>query len=87
MEFAFLSRDRRAAAGAIAVFLAGAAFAQAPDQPTMTPDRSAPRQPTPSSVQQAETREAEQQESDADRKLREMDRKMNRVMRSICIGC
>ena len=60
MEFAFLSRDRRAAAGAIAVFLAGAAFAQAPDQPTMTPDRSAPRQPTPSSVQQAETREAEQ---------------------------
>jgi hypothetical protein len=87
MEFVLSSLDRRAVVGALALLLASAAVAQAPDQPTTAPDRSAPRQPTPSSVERTETREPEQNGTDAERKIREMDRKMNRVMRSICVGC
>ena len=86
MEFVLSSLDRRVVVGALALLLASAAVAQAPDQPTTAPDRPAPRQPTLSRSSGRRRGNPSRTGTDADRKLREMDRKMNRVMRSICVG-
>jgi hypothetical protein len=89
MTSILLPVDRRASVAALVLIMASAAWAQMPDQPSMTPDRSKARQPTPSSVQQSETLQGADRttESEADRKMREMDRKLDRVLRSICDGC
>jgi hypothetical protein len=75
---------------AAAVFLvAGAAWAQVPDQPSSSPERPELRQPTPSSIQQQEGVQPNTDKSreEADRKLREMDRRLNRTLRSVCSRC
>jgi hypothetical protein len=75
---------------AAAVFLvAGAAWAQVPDQPSSSPERQELRQPTPSSIQQQEGVQPNTDKSreEADRKLREMDRRLNRTLRSVCSRC
>jgi hypothetical protein len=84
---AFLKR--RSGFVALALLLASAAWAQAPNQRTIVPDRPKLRQPTPSSVLPPEASpEAESgSPSEAERKIQEADRRMNRVLRSICNGC
>jgi hypothetical protein len=89
MTSILLPAGGRVSVAALALLMASAAWAQTPDQQSMAPDRPKPRQPTPSSVQQSETPQGSEgkSESEADRKMREMDRKLNRVLRSICVGC
>ncbi|WP_114948135.1 hypothetical protein [Microvirga calopogonii] len=79
----------RISVGAATLFLAGAVWAQAPDQQPVSHDRPMLRQPTPSSVQQQEDGQgaAEKRETEADKKLREMDRRLARTLRSVCSGC
>jgi hypothetical protein len=84
MASIFLPLIRLATLGS-AFLLAGAAVAQAPDQAT-GPTKL--RQPTPQSVQQQEMpTNADKSRSEADRKVREMDRRLNRTLRSVCVGC
>ena len=66
----------------IALLLGSGARAQAPDQPRL-------RQPTPQSVQQQEDLQASADKirAETDRKMREMDRRLNRTLRSVCVGC
>ena len=66
----------------------GTAVAQAPDRQS-SPDRPTPRQPSLSSVQQQEGLQAsaDKTKSQANRKMREMDRRLNRTLRSVCSGC
>ena len=47
------------------------------------------RQPTPQSVQQQEDLQASADKirAETDRKMREMDRRLNRTLRSVCVGC
>jgi hypothetical protein len=70
------------------LLLVGTAVGQAPDQPS-SPERSKVRQQTLSSVQQQDGLQADagKSRSDADRKVREMDRRLNRTLRSVCSGC
>lgn len=84
-----LSRHGRNSIAACVVLLAGAAWAQAPGQPLSQPERTKLRQPTHSSVQQKDVpqTQADKGGSEADRKVREMDRRLNRTLRSVCIGC
>ena len=69
-----------------AMLWAGTAVAQAPDR---VPDRQRVRQPTPQSVQQQEDAKesAEANKTEADRKVRAMDRRLKQTLRSICNGC
>jgi hypothetical protein len=85
-----LPLDRRAGVAALALLLASVAWAQAPDRQSMTSGQPKNRQPTPSLVKPSENpqgAEGKSQSEDADRKMREIDRKANRVLRDICIGC
>lgn len=88
MTYVSLSLIRPTALAASALLVAGAAAAQAPDQQS-SPDRLKLRQPTQSSVQQQEDLQASANKSqaEADRKFREMDRRLNRTLRSVCVGC
>ena len=81
--------NRRTGLVVLALVLAATAWAQAPSQQATTPDRQKPRQPTPMSVHPSgTTAEAEDRsDSEGERRLREVDRRMNRVVRSICNGC
>ncbi len=83
-----LFQNRRFIVATLALFLASAAWAQAPDQQS-SPDRPTSRQPRPSSVEQPASMPgaAEKSRSDADRKVRETDRRLNRTLHSICNGC
>jgi len=83
-----LSLSRLAALAVPALLWVGAAVAQAPDLQS-APDRPKLRQPTSSSVQQQESlpADADKNRSEADRKVREMDRRLNRTLRSVCSGC
>jgi hypothetical protein len=85
-------------AGLAAILLLGsAALAQAPDapsppaappnEPPSKPERLPTRQPRPGAQPTDIPPEAQQQIDATERKMREFDRKMNRVLRSICIGC
>ena len=65
--------------------LVGAAQAQPADRGATPVDPPMLRQPTLRSVQKQEV--AQNDATAADRKLREMDRRMNRTLRSICRGC
>lgn len=73
-------------AGAPTMLLAAAMLAQAPD---LQPRGQKPRQPTSSSVQRQENLQVttDTKGADADKKVRERDRRMTRTMRSICVGC
>jgi hypothetical protein len=86
MAFILSPLSRAATLAAPALLLAGAVLAQAPEQ---TPDRSRARQPTPQPVQQEDGVQTNQDKSEtaADRKFREMDRRLNRTLRSVCVGC
>ena len=78
--------SRLAVLAASALLWAGTAVAQAPDR---VPDRQRVRQPTPQSVQQQEDAKesAEANKTEADRKVRAMDRRLKQTLRSICNGC
>ena len=65
--------------------LIGAAQAQPAGQESTPAHPPMLRQPTLRSVQKQEI--AQNNATEADRKLREMDRRMNRTLRSICRGC
>jgi hypothetical protein len=84
--------------GLAAILLLGsAALAQAPNPPSPPaatpnelppmPERLPTRQPRPSTPPTDIPPEAQKQIDATERKMREFDRKMNRVLRSICIGC
>jgi hypothetical protein len=62
--------------------------AQAPDQRS-SPDRPRLQQPTLPPVQQQEDPQAgaDKNRSEVDKKVREMDRRLNRTLRSVCSGC
>jgi hypothetical protein len=83
-----LSLSRLTALAVPALLWVGTAVAQAPDQ-QYSPDRPTLRQPTLSSVQQQEGLQAnaDKTNSEANRKMREMDRRLNRTLRSVCSGC
>ena len=83
-----LSLSRLTALAVPALLWVGTAVAQAPDQ-KYSPDRPTLRQPTLSSVQQQEGLQAnaDKTNSEANRKMREMDRRLNRTLRSVCSGC
>jgi hypothetical protein len=85
-----LSSLRRCIALAmIVLLLGGAAWAQAPNRETLSPDMPKLRQPSPSSVQQQEDAQATRDKGreDDDSRIREMDRRLNRTLRSVCSGC
>lgn len=86
MASILLHLSRIATRAAPALLLAGTALAQVSDQ---APDRTRLRQPTPESVQQQEDMRtnADKNRMEADRKIREMDRRLNRTLRSVCVGC
>ena len=73
----------------IALLLGSGAWAQAPDQEPSPPSQPRLRQPTPQSVQQQEDLQASADKirAETDRKMREMDRRLNRTLRSVCVGC
>ena len=82
-----LSLCRPIALSVPALLWVGTALAQAPDQRS-SPDWPTLRQPTLSSVQQEGLpADADKNRSEADRKVREMDRRLNRTLRSVCSGC
>ncbi|MBB3018766.1 hypothetical protein FHR70_001820 [Microvirga lupini] len=69
-----------------ALLWAGGVLAQVPDQ---APDRAKHRQSTPQSVERKENEQTnvDAVQAAADRKFREMDRRLNRTLRSVCVGC
>jgi len=83
-----LSLSRLTPLAVPALLWVGTAMAQAPDQQSSS-DRSTLRQPTLSSAQQQEGLQAsaDRSRSGADRKMREMDRRLNRTLSSVCSGC
>ena len=85
MTFILLASGWRVGFAAPAFLLVSAALAQAP---TQQPDMQKMRQPTPSSIQQEDQQtNADKNRSEIDRKVREMDRRLSRTLRSVCIGC
>lgn len=76
----------RAVIAASFSLMSGIALAQAQDAQS-SPLK--PRQPTRMSVEKLEEQQAAQDKSKSqlDRKVREMDRRLNRTMRSVCVGC
>jgi len=82
MASILLALHRLGVLGAPALLVAGAALAQASS-------RSKTRQPTLQSVRQQEDvrTNANMSQSAENRKLREMDRRLNRTLRSVCVGC
>jgi hypothetical protein len=85
----FTSSSWRVGFVVLAFLLTSTAMAQAPDQQTVTPDQWKLRQPTSSSVQQPDAAPDidGKRNSETERRMREADRRLNRVMRSICDGC
>jgi hypothetical protein len=89
MTCSLLSLYRHVGVAAAVFLVAGAAWAQVPDQPSSSPERPKLRQPTQSSIQQQDDVQpnAVKSREEADRKLREMDRRLNRTLRSVCGRC
>jgi hypothetical protein len=89
MTFISLTPGWRAGIAAPVFLLAGAVLAQAPDPQAPQPDGRKPRQPTSQSVQQQDVLQASADKSrlDAERKVRQMDRRLNRTLSSVCSGC
>ncbi|MBD2748606.1 hypothetical protein IC232_18075 [Microvirga sp. BT688] len=88
MTSIYLSLSGLAALSVSTLLVVGTAVAQVPDRQS-SPDRSKVRQQTLSPVQQQVGLQADARKSssDADRKVREMDRRLNRTLRSVCSGC
>ncbi|WP_114947962.1 hypothetical protein [Microvirga calopogonii] len=85
MSSILLPLSRVAALTAPALLLASAVAAQTPGP---VPVRPKSRQPTPPTVQKEDMpTNANSGQSEADRKFREMDRRLGRTLRSICAGC
>ena len=89
MTFSLFLPGRRANIAAPVFLLAGAIFAQAPSVQAPQPDGRKHRQPTSQSVQQQEDPQASANKSQAaaGRRVRDMDRRLNRTLRSVCSGC
>lgn len=84
MSFVFLASDRHTGMSMTASLLLGVAVAQALPQ---QPDKNL-RLSSPSAHQQDEGQaNAGKARADSDRRFREMDRKLSRTMRSVCVGC
>ena len=79
----------RAGIAAPVFLLAGAVLAQAPDLQAPQPDGRKPRQPTSQSIQQQDVLQADRDKSrlEAERKVRQMDRRLNRTLSSVCNRC
>jgi hypothetical protein len=86
MASILLPLSRVATLAVPALLLVATVMAQAPDQ---TPDRPQLRQPTTQSPQHQDGQQAtaDKSRSTAERKVREMDRRLNRTLRSVCVGC
>jgi hypothetical protein len=86
MASILLPLSRVAILAAPALLWAAGVVAQAPDRAS---DRPKLRQSTTQSVQQEDGQQANADKSttEADRKVREMDRRLNRTLRSVCSGC
>ena len=88
MTFSPFSPGWRARVGIPVVLLAGAILAQAPGLQAPQPDGRKPRQPTSQSVQQEDLQASgSKSQMAADRRGRDMDRRLNRTLRSVCSGC
>jgi hypothetical protein len=83
-----LCLQRCVGVAAAALVLASAAWAQAPDQQPSSSEAKV-RQPTLSSIQRQDNGQTNTDKSraEANRKVREMDRRLNRTLRSVCSGC
>ncbi|SCX82321.1 hypothetical protein [Microvirga guangxiensis] len=85
MTFIPFASGWRAGIAAFLFLLAGGVMAQAPDLQTPQSQGQKPRQ----SVQQQKDPQssASKTQAEADRRFREMDRRLNRTLRSVCNGC
>ena len=85
----FLCPQWRVGVAAAALLLASAASAQAPDQQPSSSDAPKVRQPTLSSIERQDDgpTDADKSRTETDRKVREMDRRLNRTLHSVCSGC
>ncbi len=78
---------RASLAGAI-ILLGSAAWAQSPEKQSPSLDQMRTRQPTTSPVQQEDLQiSSDQARAEADRKMHEIDRRLDRTLRSVCSGC
>jgi hypothetical protein len=86
MASILLPLSRVAILAAPALLWAVGVVAQVPDRAS---DRPKLRQPTTQSIQQEDGPQANSDKSRAaaERKVREMDRRLNRTLRSVCVGC
>jgi predicted lipid-binding transport protein (Tim44 family) len=89
MTFIPFSPGWRAGIAAPVFLLAGAVLAQVPDLQAPQPDGRKPRQPVSQSAQQQDELQASANKSQtaAERRFRDMDRRLNRTLRSVCSGC
>ena len=89
MRSSLLSLRSRFGVAIIALVLASGAWAQAPEQEPSRPNQPKLREPTAQSVQPRGDLPTSDDGSQAaaDIKLREIDRRLKRTMRSVCIGC
>ncbi len=89
MTSSLLSLWGRVGVAATVLLLESGAWAQAPDQKPSPPHQLRLRQPTSQSVQQPEDLQetSDKSQSAADRKFREIERRLNRTMRSVCVSC
>ena len=89
MTFSPFPPGRRARIAAPVFLLAGTILAQAQGLEAPQPDGRKPRQPTSQAVQQQEDPQASANKNQAvaDRRVRDMDRRLNRTLRSVCSGC
>jgi len=86
MTFLHLASGRRTGILVTIFLLSGAVLAQVSAQET---EKAKLRQLSSPSAQQQENIQttADRGRADADKRFREMDRKLNRTMRSVCVGC
>ena len=89
MSSSHLSLRSRVGVAVIALVLASGAWAQAPEQEPSRSNQPKLHQPTAQSVKQRGDllTSDDGSQAAADLKLREIDRRLKRTMRSVCIGC
>lgn len=79
--------NRRAGLAGAVFFLGTTVWAQAPNQQSPPSDGKELRRPIPSSVQEDLQTSSDKSRAESDKKLREMDRRLDRTLRSVCSGC
>jgi hypothetical protein len=89
MTFISFAPGWRAGIAAPVFLLAGSVLAQAPDSQAPQSEGRKPRQPIAQSVQQQNDPQAsaDKIQAAADRRFRDMDRRLNRTLRTVCNGC